>query len=113
LNSDGLLGTQQIWGKPAKWVQYSATTGGKRAGVALLDHPSNPRHPTGWHARGYSLCSANPFALGSFSKDRNRDGSYTLPAGQTLKLRYLLVVFDGEQRAGTVDEIFNRFAKEQ
>jgi len=112
MNSDSLTGTQKIWGKPAKWVKYTAGMDGKRVGVAMLDHPLNLRHPTGWHARGYSLCSANPFAAGSFAKDKNRDGSYTLPAGQTLRLRYLLVVFDGELRAGAVDTIFTRFAKE-
>ena len=31
-NSEGLKGIENIWGKPARWVKYSATTGGKRAG---------------------------------------------------------------------------------
>jgi len=112
MNSDGLTGTEKIWGKPAKWVKYTAAVNGRRAGVAVLDHPSNLRHPTGWHARGYSLCSANPFAAGSFAKDKSKDGSYTLPAGQTLKLRYLVVVFDGDLPAPAADRMFARFAKE-
>lgn len=112
MNSDGLTGTQQIWGKQAKWVKYSATINGKRAGVAMVDHPSNLRHPTGWHARGYSLCSANPFAVGSFAGDKRRDGSYVLPEGQTLKLRYLVVVFDGDLPTGAMHTISARFAKE-
>jgi hypothetical protein len=113
INSDGLAGTEKIWGKPARWVKYTATINGKRAGVAVLDHPSNLRHPTGWHARGYSLCSANPFATGSFAKDKSRDGSYTLPAGQTLALRYLVVVFDGDLKAPVTDRLFARFAEEK
>lgn len=113
LNSEGLTGTEKIWGKPARWVKYTATINGKRAGVAMMDHPSNLRHPTGWHARGYSLCSANPFAAGSFAKGKNRDGSYTLPPGQTLKLRYLVVVFDGDLKAPAADRLFARFAEEK
>lgn len=113
MNSDGLIGTEKIWGKPAKWVKYTAMVNGKRAGVAVMDHPSNLRHPAGWHARGYSLCSANPFAAGSFAKDKSRNGSYTLPAGQTLKLRYLVVVFDGDLQAPVADRILAQFAKEK
>jgi Methane oxygenase PmoA len=78
--------------------------------VAILDHPSNLRHPTGWHARGYSLNAANPFALGSFSKDKKKDGSYTLPAGQQLRLRYLVVVHEGELTSGRMEQYFSTFA---
>lgn len=112
INSDGLKGTDNIWGKPAKWVMYSAKVQGRQASVAMLDHPSNLRHPTRWHARGYSLCAANPFALGSFTKNKSNDGSYTLPAGQSLKLRYLIVVNEGGLPGTAVDRIFARFAKE-
>lgn len=110
LNSEGKTGTENIWGKPARWIKYSSNTGGKRAGVALLDHPSNLRHPTRWHARGYSLCSANPFALTSFTKDKTADGSYTLPAGQTLTLRYLVITHEGEMSAPDVERYFREFA---
>lgn len=111
-NSDGLKGTEKIWGKSAKWVKYRALVQGSHAGLAVFDHPSNLRHPTGWHARGYSLCSANPFATGSFANDKKIDGSYTLPAGQTLKLRYLAVIFDGDLESEAAARLFASFAKE-
>ena len=66
-----------------------------RAGVGLFDHPSNLRHPTRWHARGYSLNAANPFALKSFTKDPAADGGYTLSAGSNLRLRYRAVIYEG------------------
>src|SRR4051794_30438206 len=112
MNSDRLTGTENIWGKPARWVKYTAAINGKRSGVAMFDHPSNLRHPTGWHARGYSLCSANPFAAGSFAKDKSKDGSYTLPAGQKLNLRYLVAVYEDDLPAAEADRIFTQFAKE-
>jgi hypothetical protein len=75
------VGTENIWGKPAKWVHYAAKVDGKPAGVAVLDHPSNLRHPTTWHARGYGLFAANPFGLRELHARQDADGSYTIPAG--------------------------------
>ncbi|MGJ5813172.1 PmoA family protein [Paludibaculum fermentans] len=107
-NSDALTGTKEIWGKPARWVDYSAVVEGGQAGVALFDHPSNLRHPTRWHARGYGLNAANPFALKSFTKDPNADGGYTLPAGQRLVLRYRAVVYEG---APDIAKLYDEFAR--
>jgi hypothetical protein len=35
-------------GTPARWLDYSGPLGSATAGVALFDHPQNPRHPTRW-----------------------------------------------------------------
>ena len=66
-NAQGLEGTENIWGKNSEWVDYSAFIDGRK-GTAVFDHPTNLHHPTGWHARGYSLCAANPFAAGDFTR---------------------------------------------
>lgn len=109
-NSEGLAGTENIWGKPAKWVHYAANLDGKPAGVAVLDHPSNLRHPTTWHARGYALFAANPFGLRSFTRDKTRDGSFTIPAGGKQAFRYRVVVMDGETPAARLDRMFADYA---
>jgi hypothetical protein len=109
-NSDGLEGTENIWGKPAKWVDYTATVDGVPAGVAMFDHPANPRHPTRWHARGYSLCSANPFALRSFTGDKSSDGSYEIAAGESLALRYRVLIHEGETPPASIEEQYQKFA---
>lgn len=109
-NSDSLTGTDQIWGKPAKWTDYSGTVNGARLGVTMIDHPANVRHPTRWHARGYSLNAANPFALRSFTKDKSADGSYSLPAGEKLRLRYLVVVHEGELSRERIEQYSKSFA---
>ncbi len=95
-NSDGLTGTRQIWGKRARWVDYSTTLQGQKVGVTILDHPGNPKYPTYWHARGYGLNAANPFGEHDFHKDKTRDGSLTIPAGGTLTFRYGVVIHEGE-----------------
>jgi len=109
-NSEGLTGTENIWGKPAKWVYYEAKVDGKAAGVAAFDHPSNLRHPTTWHARGYGLFAANPFGLRSFTRDKTQDGSFTIPAGGKQEFRYRVVVMDGETPAAKLDAMFADYA---
>jgi len=111
LNSDGLKGTKNIWGKRARWVDYSTTINGQTVGVAIFDHPSNPKHPTYWHARGYGLNAANPFGEHDFHNDKTRDGSVTIPAGGRLAFRYRVVVHNGDAVASKVEELYPAFAK--
>lgn len=105
VNSDGLAGTKNIWGKPAQWVDYSIDS----CGVAMFDHPTNLRHPTRWHARGYSLCSANPFGERSFSGQKPLGDSYTLPAGQKLTFRYRVVIHEGRMEPGEIGKLYAEF----
>jgi hypothetical protein len=78
--------------------------------VAILDHPSNLRHPTRWHARGYSLNAANPFALRSFTRNKTNNGSHTLAAGEQLRFRYMVIVHEGELSRDLIEQYFSSFA---
>ena len=109
LNSDGLEGSENIWGKRARWVQYSAQVDGKPASVTMLDHPSNFRHPTYWHARDYGLCAANPFGLRDFLGDPSQDGSHTIEPGGELAFRYRVVITDGVPAPSDVERFFEAF----
>lgn len=111
-NSAGSLGTENIWGAAARWVDYSAEVDGKAAGVAILDHPSNLRHPSRWHARGYSLCSANPFGLRDFTGDEGADGSHVVPEGSALTLRYRVIIHEGGTSPAMIERWFGEFAME-
>ena len=111
-NSAGSRDTENIWGAAARWVDYSAEVDGKPVGVAILDHPSNLRHPSRWHARGYSLCSANPFGLKDFTGDERADGSYVVPAGSALTLRYRVIIHEGGPPPATIESWFGEFAAE-
>ena len=108
VNSDGLQGTENIWGKRALWTDYSTELDGRTYGVAMFDHPSNPRHPTWWHARGYGLNAANPFAIHDFTGDG--DGSMTLRQGETLAFRYRIVIHPGG--ADSIDALYQDWAKQ-
>ncbi len=90
LNSEGVSGAA-CWGKSAKWVDYSGLVEGKILGVAMFDHPNNPRHPTSWHARSYGLCTANIFGKRHFEKLKDKNaGNYPLKIGQSLTFKYRL-----------------------
>lgn len=95
VSSQGGIGEDQIWGKPAHWVDYTGTFGREQIGIAIFDHPSNFRHPTYWHARGYGLFAANPFGEHDFFADPERDGSVTLAPGESLTLRYRVIIHPG------------------
>lgn len=110
MNSAGGIGSKEMWGKSAKWVDYAASIKGMTIGIAVLDYPSNVRYPEGWHARGYGLCSANPFALGSFAENKKIDGSYTVKAGDTLTLHYRVVIHEGEATQAQVNGWQQKFA---
>src|SRR5437868_4686515 len=46
VNAEGAEGMKNVWGKRSNWVDYFGTLEGEQLGVAIFDHPSNPRHPT-------------------------------------------------------------------
>jgi hypothetical protein len=104
-NANGLAGEKQLWGKASNWCDYSGAVNGEKVGIAILDHPENPRHPVRWHARGYGLFAANPFALAAFTGDKSRDGSLTVAPGESLRFRYRVIIHEGDaQDAGIAAE---------
>lgn len=109
VNSDGLTNAA-AWGKPAAWVDYHGPVDGEVSGIAILNHPSSFRFPTHWHVRTYGLFAANPFGLKDFTAGKSQ-GEYTLPAGETLHLRYRVLLHSGDEQAGGVAEAYEAFAK--
>lgn len=110
VNSEGQI-DKDAWGKPAAWVDYYGPVDGETVGIAVLNHPSSFRFPTYWHVRTYGLFAANPFGLHDF-KGKDADGSYTLPAGESIALRYRLLFHKGDEKQGKVAEVYARYAKE-
>lgn len=98
VNAEGLTSELEAWGKRSAWVDYSGSIEGKPVGIAIFDHPSNPKHPTYWHVRGYGLFAANVFGEHDFHADESRDGSITLAKGEKLRFRYRVLVHPGRTR---------------
>lgn len=98
---DSGQGEETTWGKRAAWVDYSGPLAdGEQWGHTVVDHVSNPWHPTYWHVRGYGLFTANPFGVHDFLKDESVDGSWTISAGETATSRFRLIIHPGRGIAG-------------
>jgi hypothetical protein len=110
VNAEGLEGERQVWGKRSAWVDYFGEVEGEKLGVAIFDHPGNPKHPTYWHARGYGLFAANVFGEHDFLADKTRDGSITLPAKGALRFRYRVVIHPGDYQSAGIAELYKRYA---
>ena len=110
VNAANKSGEKNVWGKRSPWVDYSGQIDGKTVGVALLDHPGNPRTPTYWHARGYGLLAANIFGVGDFENDKSRDGSLTIRPGQPLRFRYRVVIHPGDAGAAAIGDLFTEYS---
>jgi Methane oxygenase PmoA len=99
------------WGKRADWCDYYGPVEGKTVGIAIFDHPQNPRHPTWWHVRDYGLFAANPFGKHDFEKLEDKSaGNLTVPAGQSITFRYRFYIHEGNEKDAKVAEKYADYA---
>ncbi|MBN9121197.1 MAG: PmoA family protein [Planctomycetes bacterium] len=100
-----------IWGYPTDWIDYSGKFEGKEAGIAVFDHPKNPR--ANWHVRAYGLNAANPFGRehSGFPTQKGKTDLMKIAKGGEMKLRYAVYAHDGDAKTGKVAEAFAEFKK--
>lgn len=110
VNSNGEEGVG-IWGKRAAWADYSAMVDGEKLGIAIFDHPANPRHPTYWHARDYGLFAVNPFGVHDFEANKELDGSLKLASGEKVRFRYRVVIHPGDEKEGNVAALYKEYGE--
>ena len=113
INSEGAQGEPAIWGKPADWVAYSGVVSGKPVTVVVFDSPKSFRHPTTWHARAYGLLAANPFGAREFTKDPQKDGSWTVPEHQSITFRYRVLIDEDRLSAPQIAALYKQYAGAQ
>jgi len=111
-NSEGSTGAE-IWGKRARWVDYWGPIDGHVVGIAIFDHPTNPRHPTWWHARTYGLVAANPFGIHVFEEKPEGTGNMTVVAGKSVTFRYRFVFHQGNTNEAKIVERYEGFARSE
>lgn len=108
-NSEGAITEQQIFAKPAKWMDYSGPVstgvGENRkeveAGITFFDHPDNPRYPTHWHVRRDGWMGA------SFCMNEG----WTITESSPLVLRYLLHSHNGRYDQKSAAEVAKAFSE--
>ncbi len=111
VNAEGQSGMKDVWGHKSKWVDYSGDVEGEKLGIAIMDHPSNPRHPTYWHSRDYGLFALDPFGQQAFDKNQP-ESHWTLEKGQSLRFRWRVVIHSGDAESANIHELYNSFAKQ-
>lgn len=106
VNAQGAAGEKNVWGKRSEWVDYFGETEGEKLGIAILDHPGNPKHPTYWHSRAYGLFAANQFGEHDFYNDKSKDGSLTIQPGQSLRFRYRVIIHPGDNQSANIAKMY-------
>ncbi|MFT5527772.1 MAG: hypothetical protein ACI9HK_005757, partial [Pirellulaceae bacterium] len=96
------------WGKQAEWVDYTGPVDGETLGIAMLTHPSSFRYPSHWHVRTYGLFAANPFGL-SYFKGKGNDGSHTIESGETMTMRYRVLIHKGTTEEAGIAKAFEGY----
>ena len=97
------------WGKRARWCDYYGSVNGKTMGVAIFDHPNNPRHPTWWHVRDYGLFAANPFGVHYFEKKEAHEGDLKIAAGQSVTFRYRIILHEGDEKVAKISDLYKDY----
>ena len=96
-------------GKTARWMAFAGgTPEGGDVGIAMFDDPGNARHPTPW------FVIANPkVPFGYFSPALLFNEPLTLPAGETLTLKYRVLVHPGPISPEHLDAEWKRLAEKK
>jgi hypothetical protein len=111
VTSDGLRDAE-TWGKRAKWCDYHGSVNGEIVGIAIFDHPKNPRHPTWWMVRDYGLFAANPFGQHEFeNSDDKTSGDMKIPLGGTVTFRYRFYLHEGNEKQAEVAAHYRDYVK--
>ena len=102
INNNGQVNTAAE-GQRAKWVSVSVPIEGRDnwAGIAIMDHPGNPEHPTPWRVDGQ---------LG-IAPSRCIAGPWTLSKGETTTSNYRLLAFCGPTDPPRIHGNWSRFAQ--
>jgi hypothetical protein len=108
VNSAGLRGDKECWGRKADWCDYSGEIDGKLCGIAIFDDPKN-RSRACWHVRDYGLLSANPFGRAASGFPAQKDSPERplhLKPNEELKLRYGILLHAGDAK---IKDVYRRF----
>jgi hypothetical protein len=91
-----------LW-KPARWVDYAGPiTSRAIEGLTLMDHPSNPNHPSVFHVRNDGWMGAS----------LTFDGPRVLQPGEAVVLRYGVYVHAGEPSMNALQRRWLSFAEQ-
>ena len=107
LNSEGANHHQDAEGQRARWVGVempipgrSQTPAAPLCSIAIMDHPTNPEHPTPWRVDGQ---------LG-IGPSRGIAGDWGIPNGQSVVFRHRLLIACGALNRAGIEREWEQFA---
>jgi len=106
VNAEGATGEKGTFGKASAWCDFA----GRRAGfaqevvegLAILNHPKNPWAPCPWFTRDYGFMSPTPLNW--------IERPWELAAGQSVTLRYRVVLHAGDAASADLGAIYRDWA---
>lgn len=90
------------------WCDESGETGGTTYGVAIFDHPENPRHTPMWHAWANARLATDMFAANALAP--MKEGPLTIAAGTTFTVRYEVLVHKGPASNAALPQKYAEFS---
>lgn len=106
VNAEGDSGEKETFGKRSPWMDYSGERMGKTEGMAILQHPSNTWFPAPWFTRDYGFFSPTPMYW------PENDTCISLAKGEKIKLRYRVIVHEGNYREAEIAEEYKKYTLE-
>jgi len=106
INAEGKTSEKGTFGAASPWCDYSGTRNGVTEGIAILQNPRNRWFPCKWFTRDYGFFSPTPMYW-------LEDGRLELPEGQTLTLRYRVVVHTGDVKTAEIAEKFKQYKQSE
>ena len=107
INSEGAKGEKATFGKPSPWIDFYGKRGDMIEGLAILQHPSNPWYPSPWFTRDYGFISPTPMYWPKNDKET------FMKKGETLQLRYRVLVHGGSSEDAKIRELFDLYKKQE
>lgn len=106
INAEGQTGEKGTFGQRSAWIDYHGERMGKTEGMAILQHPSNDWYPAPWFTRDYGFFSPTPMYW------PENDKNTVLKKGETINLRYRVLVHSGDHKEAGIAERFEKYKSE-
>lgn len=103
VNSNGQVGANGTFGKPAAWCGYHGARRRSKAveGIAIMNHPDNFGGDCPWFTRNYGHLSPSPFNFQS--------KPWTIEQGESLALKYCVVMHAGTPQDAGLDKLYSEW----
>ncbi|MBV5349336.1 PmoA family protein [bacterium] len=104
INAEGETGEKGTFGKASPWIDCFGKRGDKIEGMAIMQHPSNNWYPSPWFTRDYGFFSPTPMYWPADDK------ATVMKKGETIKLKYRVLVHAGTNETAKISEEFKKYA---